>query len=120
MSYEKMEVVNPAEKEASEVLHSLLSVERRSVDSKEAIIVSIPSDQNGGGEYGESAQWHTPVMGQHSVFELGNSQNMQQHSYNGHQEQVFYIFSFLYNILLYTSNQTTLNFRYCGKVIPYR
>ncbi|XP_047519873.1 uncharacterized protein LOC125059489 [Pieris napi] len=89
MSFEKMEVVNPAEKEASEVLHSLLSVERRSVDSKEAIIVSIPSDQNGGGEYGESAQWHTPVMGQHSVFELG-SQNMQQHSYNGHQEQVLW------------------------------
>lgn len=89
MSYEKMEVVNPAEKEASEVLHSLLSVERRSVDSKEAIIVSIPSDQNGGGEYGESAQWHTPVMGQHSVFELGGAQNMQQHNYNGHQEQVF-------------------------------
>lgn len=88
MSYEKMEVVNPAEKEASEVLHSLLSVERRSVDSKEAIIVSIPADQNGGGEYGESAQWHTPVMGQHSVFEMGG-QNMQQHSYNGHQEQVF-------------------------------
>ncbi|CAH3963406.1 unnamed protein product [Pieris brassicae] len=85
-----MEVVNPAEKEASEVLHSLLSVERRSVDSKEAIIVSIPSDQNGGGEYGESAQWHTPVMGQHSVFELGGSQNMQQHNYNGHQEQVLW------------------------------
>ncbi|XP_045524675.1 uncharacterized protein LOC123714466 [Pieris brassicae] len=90
MSFEKMEVVNPAEKEASEVLHSLLSVERRSVDSKEAIIVSIPSDQNGGGEYGESAQWHTPVMGQHSVFELGGSQNMQQHNYNGHQEQVLW------------------------------
>lgn len=88
MSYEKMEVVNPAEKEASEVLHSLLSVERRSVDSKEAIIVSIPPDQNGGGEYGESAQWHTPVMGQHSVFEMGAPQNMQQHTYNGHQEQV--------------------------------
>lgn len=87
MSFEKMEVVNPAEKEASEVLHSLLSVERRSVDSKEAIIVSIPSDQNGGGEYGENAQWHTPVMGQHSVFEIG-SQNLQQHNYNGHQEQV--------------------------------
>lgn len=83
-----MEVVNPAEKEASEVLHSLLSVERRSVDSKEAIIVSIPSDQNGGGEYGESAQWHTPVMGQHSVFEMGGNQNIQQHNYNGHQEQV--------------------------------
>lgn len=88
MSFEKMEVVNPAEKEASEVLHSLLSVERRSVDSKEAIIVSIPTDQNGGGEYGEGAQWHTPVMGQHSVFEMGGNQNMQQHSYNGHQEQV--------------------------------
>lgn len=84
MSYEKMEVVNPAEKEASEVLHSLLSVERRSVDSKEAIIVTLPSDQNGG-EYGESAQWHTP-MGQHSVFEM--TQSMQQHSFNGHQEQV--------------------------------
>ncbi|XP_063617057.1 uncharacterized protein LOC134790173 [Cydia splendana] len=90
MSYEKMEVVNPAEKEASEVLHSLLSVERRSVDSKEAIIVAIPQDQNGGGEYGESAQWHTPVMGQHSVFEMGASQNMQQHNYNGHQEQVLW------------------------------
>ncbi|XP_041975652.1 uncharacterized protein LOC121730603 [Aricia agestis] len=90
MSFEKMEVVNPAEKEASEVLHSLLSVERRSVDSKEAIIVAIPADQNGGGEYGESAQWHTPVMGQHSVFELGGPQNMQQHNYNGHQEQVLW------------------------------
>lgn len=90
MSFEKMEVVNPAEKEASEVLHSLLSVERRSVDSKEAIIVSIPSDQNGGGEYGESAQWHTPVMGQHSVFEMGAPQNMQQHNYNGHQEPVLW------------------------------
>lgn len=87
MSFEKLEVVNPAEKEASEVLHSLLSVERRSVDSKEAIIVSIPTDQNGG-EYGESAQWHTPVMGQHSVFEMGAAQNMQQHSYNGHPEPV--------------------------------
>lgn len=86
MSFEKMEVVNPAEKEASEVLHSLLSVERRSVDSKEAIIVAIPQDQNG--EYGESAQWHTPVMGQHSVFEMTSAQNMQQHNYNGHQEQV--------------------------------
>lgn len=93
MSYEKMEVVNTAEKEASEVLHSLLSVERRSVDSKEAIIVSIPTDQNGGGEYGENAQWHTPVMGQHSVFEIG-SQNMQQHNYNGHQEQV-QLFNFI-------------------------
>lgn len=91
MSFEKMEVVNPAEKEASEVLHSLLSVERRSVDSKEAIIVSIPSDQNGG-EYGEGAQWHTPVMGQHSVFEMTTTQNMQQHNYNGHQEQVFNCF----------------------------
>lgn len=89
MSFEKMEVVNPAEKEASEVLHSLLSVERRSVDSKEAIIVSIPSDQNGGNDYGENAQWHTPVMGQHSVFEIG-TQNMQQHNYNGHQEQVLW------------------------------
>ncbi|KPI91816.1 hypothetical protein RR46_15320 [Papilio xuthus] len=85
-----MEVVNPAEKEASEVLHSLLSVERRSVDSKEAIIVSIPADQNGGGEYGESAQWHTPVMGQHSVFELSTAQGLQQHTYNGHQEQVLW------------------------------
>ncbi|XP_049873563.1 uncharacterized protein LOC126372067 isoform X2 [Pectinophora gossypiella] len=90
MSFEKMEVVNPAEKEASEVLHSLLSVERRSVDSKEAIIVAIPSDQNGAAEYGESAQWHTPVMGQHSVFEMTNSQSMQQHTYNGHQEQVLW------------------------------
>lgn len=89
MSFEKMEVVNPAEKEASEVLHSLLSVERRSVDSKEAIIVSIPSDQNGGGDYGENAQWHTPVMGQHPVFEI-TSQNLQQHQYNGHQEQVLW------------------------------
>lgn len=87
MSYEKMEVVNPAEKEASEVLHSLLSVERRSVDSKEAIIVTLPSDQNGGGEYGEGAQWHTP-MGQHSVFEM-SSQGIQQHNFNGHQEQVY-------------------------------
>lgn len=85
MSFEKMEVVNPAEKEASEVLHSLLSVERRSVDSKEAIIVSIQQDS---GEYGEGAQWHTPVMGQHSVFEMSGQQNMQQHNYNGHQEQV--------------------------------
>ncbi|VVD02209.1 unnamed protein product [Leptidea sinapis] len=89
MSFEKMEVVNPAEKEASEVLHSLLSVDRRSVDSKDAIIVTIPADQNGGGEYGEGAQWHTPVMGQHSVYEL-SSQNMQQHSYTGHQEQVLW------------------------------
>lgn len=89
MSFEKMEVVNPAEKEASEVLHSLLSVERRSVDSKEAIIVSIQQEQNGG-EYGEGAQWHTPVMGQHSVFEMTNQQNMQQHNFNGHQEQVNY------------------------------
>ncbi|KOB78160.1 Guanine nucleotide exchange factor DBS, partial [Operophtera brumata] len=88
MSYEKMEVVNPAEKEASEVLHSLLSVERRSVDSKEAIIVTLPSDQNGGGEYGEGAQWHTP-MGQHSVFEM-SSQGIQQHNFNGHQEQVLW------------------------------
>lgn len=90
MSFEKMEVVNPAEKEASEVLHSLLSVERRSVDSKEAIIVAIPTDQNGG-DYGEGAQWHTPVMGQHSVFEMTTTQNLQQHGYNGHQEQVTFV-----------------------------
>lgn len=88
MSFEKMEVVNSAEKEASEVLHSLLSVERRSVDSKEAIIVAIPSEQNGGGEYGEGAQWHTPVMGQHSVFEIPVTQTINQHTFNGHQEQV--------------------------------
>lgn len=87
MSYEKMEVVNPAEKEASEVLHSLLSVERRSVDSKETIIVTMPTDQNGA-DYGEGAQWHTP-MGQHSVFEM-SSQGMQQHSFNGHQDQVLF------------------------------
>lgn len=101
MSFEKMEVVNPAEKEASEVLHSLLSVERRSVDSKEAIIVSIQADQNGGGDYGESAQWHTPVMGQHSVFEMGGSQNMQQHNYNGHQEQVNKIILFILIFFIY-------------------
>lgn len=100
-----MEVVNPAEKEASEVLHSLLSVERRSVDSKDTIIVTIPSDANGG-EYGEGAQWHTPVMGQHSVFELGNAQNMQQHSYNGHQEQVCSILISFNTYLPITFNDT--------------
>lgn len=81
-----MEVVNSAEKEASEVLHSLLSVERRSVDSKEAIIVTIPAEQNG--EYGEGAQWHTPVLGHNSVFEIAGSAPMPQHAFNGHQEQV--------------------------------
>lgn len=81
MSYEKMEVTNNAEKEASEVLHSLLSVERRGMDSKD-IIVSIPSMAASVQEYNaEQAQWHTPVLGQHSVFTLSDSQVIQQGEY---------------------------------------
>lgn len=95
MSYEKMEVTNNAEKEASEVLHSLLSVERRGMDSKE-IIVSIPSMATSVQEYSnaEQAQWHTPVLGQHSVFTLSDSQVIQQGEY-GQQgtQQVLFISS---------------------------
>lgn len=99
-----MEVVNSAEKEASEVLHSLLSVERRSVDSKEAIIVTIPAEQNGG-DYGEGGQWHTPVLGHNSVFEIAGSAPMPQHTYNGHQEQVLILY---YLVILNTNNITII------------
>lgn len=74
-----MSGVDAAEKEASEVLHSLLSVER--IEKQEVIIDHVESTSpsshtfqsnptsNEGGDGESQIQWHTPVsISTHSLF----------------------------------------------------
>lgn len=73
-----MEVSNSAEKEASEVLHSLLSVDRRGGESKENIVVSISSMATDSGQdfaNGDHVQWHTPVIGNYTIDDSQVVQN---------------------------------------------
>ncbi|KAF2903496.1 hypothetical protein ILUMI_02686 [Ignelater luminosus] len=80
--------VDAAEKEASEVLHSLLSVER--IEKQEQVIVdrgenpspsshsfqSNPTNSSDGAEGDPQIQWHTPVsITTHSLFSAIDSNN---------------------------------------------
>lgn len=92
-----MAQVDAAEKEASEVLHTLLSVER--IENKEAIIVDTgndnqpsentyqsqtKSDENGENE--STLQWHNPVqLGTHSLFSAIDSNSHFTHTMDDHQ-----------------------------------
>ncbi|XP_044765582.1 uncharacterized protein LOC123321863 isoform X2 [Coccinella septempunctata] len=93
-----MAQVDAAEKEASEVLHSLLSVER--IESKEGIIVDTGDDnqsttntyqtaQTKNAENGENEatlQWHTPVqLGTHSLFSTIDGHSHFTHTMDDHQ-----------------------------------
>lgn len=84
--FRKMDYVSTAEKEASEVLRTLLSVDRRALDSKENIIVSI---ENGSQDLSGSdqAQWHTPVLGQHSVFNITDGEGIEQGEFTQRDQQ---------------------------------
>lgn len=78
-----MSCVDAAEKEASEVLHSLLSVER--IEKQEVIIDhedppkshAFQSNPNNDGTEGETQiQWHTPVsISTHSLFSTIDTNN---------------------------------------------
>ncbi|XP_047004387.1 uncharacterized protein LOC124622649 [Schistocerca americana] len=102
-----MEEVDEAEKEASEVLHSLLSVERiekqppTTEDGNQVIIISASdstssvqtetsSPQNQNNQItGGMVQWHTPVTGQQAVF-ASIVDNNQQFGRNVNSEQVLW------------------------------
>lgn len=65
-----MAAVDSAEKEASEVLHTLLSVERIEKQEDLGDNHSYQSNQSVGNDGQEEAQiqWHTPVSISHSLF----------------------------------------------------
>lgn len=74
-----------AELEASEVLHSLLSVER--VENK-----SLPSNVTATDIDDSNILWHTPVHGIQSTFVQGDKIILQSDlSSNHNQDQVSYI-----------------------------
>ncbi|KAF5275359.1 hypothetical protein FQR65_LT04187 [Abscondita terminalis] len=99
--------VDAAEKEASEVLHSLLSVER--IEKQEVIVTkgehpspsshsfqSNPTNSSDGTEGDQQIQWHTPVsISTHSLFSAIDANNQfpqtlddQQVIWEGHTIQV--------------------------------
>lgn len=71
-----MAAVDSAEKEASEVLHTLLSVERIEKQEENGenqspsshSFQSNPTGANDGQEGDSQIQWHTPVSISHSLF----------------------------------------------------
>lgn len=80
-----MSEVDAAEKEASEVLHSLLSVER--IEKQEVVVDadnqspsshsfhSNPATATDGADGDSHIQWHTPVSISHSLFSTIDTNN---------------------------------------------
>lgn len=93
-----------AEKEASEVLHSLLSVERienkvdivdggDSNDSPQNSYQHSQQKSNENGENEATLQWHTPVqLGTHSLFSTIDANSHFTHTMDDHQVVVPYSF----------------------------
>lgn len=108
-----MSRVDAAEKEASEVLHSLLSVER--IEKQEVIIehVENPSPtshsfqsnpSNEGAEAESQIQWHTPVsISTHSLFSTIDTNNHFAQTIDDQQVVVFFtkLFHRIYRKLFY-------------------
>ncbi|XP_017778691.1 PREDICTED: uncharacterized protein LOC108564232 [Nicrophorus vespilloides] len=76
----KMARVDAAEKEASEVLHSLLSVER--IEKQEVIVTDRQNDENQqfqtnpeDQEHDGQIQWHTPIISTPSLFSTIEANN---------------------------------------------
>lgn len=94
-----MSHVDAAEKEASEVLHSLLSVER--IEKQEIIIEAVdnspshsyhsnPGTNSDHTDADTSIQWHTPVaISTHSLFSAIDTNNQFPQSMDDQQVVVF-------------------------------
>lgn len=94
-----MSRVDAAEKEASEVLHSLLSVER--IEKQEVIIdggenpspshsfQSNPAATSENAEGESQIQWHTPVSISHSLFSAIEANNHFPQAMDDQQVVVF-------------------------------